>query len=99
MLYREFATLDDIHHTERVLERIIAFDDLIALMGVTLSSFKANTFLTYQNLLLTLWAGYELQVNDATKILRPLSLSQLKGLYSRLWEQGAAPRHIKVSMR
>jgi len=99
VLYREFATLADIHRTERRVERIIAFDDLIALMGIELPRFKANTFLTYQNLLLTLWAGHELQVNKDARVLQPLSLTQLKAFYSRLWEAGQMPRRIKEDMR
>ena len=99
VLYREFATLADIHHTERLFEEIIAYDDLIALMGIEVPPFKANTFLTYQNLLLTLWAVKEVSPEQDDKVLRLLRLPQLKRFYGGLWEKDATPRHIKAGMR
>lgn len=99
VLYREFATLEDIRHTNRLLENIVAFDDLIALMGVELSSLKANTFLTYQNLLLTLWAGHEVKPDEEGNVLRLLTLPELKRFYAGLWEEDVTPRRIKAAAR
>lgn len=99
VLYREFATLEDIDRTGRQLDRIIAYDDLIALMGVKISAFKADTFLNHRNLLLTLWARHELSVAGDDTVLQPLTLAQLKRFHGRLWSEEGPPRRMKEGVR
>lgn len=98
-LYRDFATLDDIHQTEQVLAQIIAFDDLLSLMEIDISASSSAGFLTYQNLLLTLWANRYLSVPGDGKTPRPLSLNQFRDFFQILWKSGAQPRQIKDAMR
>ena len=55
-LYREFQTTDDIRTTDHRLDRIISLDKLFELLGIEASQEQAHPPLTYQNLLLTMWA-------------------------------------------
>jgi len=99
VLYREFATLEDIRHTEGVLAEIIAADDLLALMAVQTPTLKSATFLTCHNLLLTLWANHFLGMGPDLHAPVPLGVDQLRNFLEALWERGAAPHRIKDSMR
>jgi hypothetical protein len=98
-LYREFATLDDIGHTERILAEIIAVDDLLALLAAQTPREKSTTFLTCHNLLLTLWANHHLGMEQDPQAPVPLTVDQLRSFLQALWEPDTAPRRIKDSLR
>lgn len=98
-LYREFAALAEIHHTQRILEQIMAWDDLLALMKIEVSALQTRTFLTFQNLVLTLWANHCQGDDVVLASPQPLTLDQFKALFATLWEEGPAPRRIKKQMR
>lgn len=53
-LYREFNSIQDIHDTETALNEIIEFDDLLSHIGIKIDT-AFEGFLTFKNLLLTLW--------------------------------------------
>ena len=74
VLYREFSTLGEIRETEKVLDQIKAVDDLFSLMDINLARPSAYGFLTYKNLVLTLWVCHIFGI--PTDILQPLSLKQ-----------------------
>jgi hypothetical protein len=74
VLYRDFSTLDEIRETEKVLDQIKAVDDLFSLMDINLARPSSYGFLTYKNLVLTLWACHIFGV--PTDILQPLSMKQ-----------------------
>ncbi len=99
VLYREFSSLADIRTTGAVLEQIIAFDDLLALMGIHSLSMETQTFLTYQNLVLTLWANHVLGMDEDPGTPRPLSLEQFKDFFQTLWQDGPLTRTIRQSRR
>ena len=98
-LYREFATLADIQKIEQKLDDIFALDDLLALMGLDPNALKTTGHLTYQNLLLTLWANTYLKLPHKIGGLRPLTLEEFRPLFAALWQVQVKPRRIRKAMR
>jgi hypothetical protein len=98
-LYREFATIADIQHTEAILKDIIAFDDLLSLMALEINPKRLPPFLTYQNLLLTLWANHHLAMGAGDAAPVPLTRSQFNDFFQKLWQSDAPPRCISDAMR
>lgn len=98
LLYREFKTIEEIRNLEDRLEELMDYDDLFSLISIDFSLFP-NTYLNYKNLLLTLWACHYLEIENG----RPLSIDELKDLFSVLWaEDKKDERHgrsIKISMK
>jgi hypothetical protein len=82
VLYREFASLDEIQETENVFNQIKAVDELLSLMTINLASPSSYGFLTYKNLILTLWARHYLGVS--VKKVQPITLKQFKVFYEKL---------------
>ena len=82
VLYREFLTLDEIRDTEKALDQIKAVDDLLSLMTINLDRPSSYGFLTYKNLILTLWARHYL--GRSTKKLTPLGLDKFRTFYESL---------------
>ncbi len=95
-IYREFFSIDDIKETENILNDIMACDDLLSLMNIKLKSPSAYGFLTFKNLILTLWAKYVSGLSDDP---RPLTLNQFKGFYAKLWDAEKKPHKITDSMK
>jgi hypothetical protein len=62
VLYREFSSLEDIRMTEDSFNQIKAVDNLLSLMTITLAHPASYGFLTYKNLVLTLWARHYLKL-------------------------------------
>ncbi len=98
-LYREFAKLSDIRHTESVLAQIIAFDDLLSLMALDINVSRLPSFLTYQNLLLTMWANHTLAMSAGVQSPVPLTADQFYPFFQSLWELDAPPRRISDDIR
>jgi hypothetical protein len=92
VLYREFATYEDILNTQAVLKSIMAFDDILALMKIEPP--RSYDTLTSQNLILTLWANHHLEMADDPKRVHPLTLQQFRAFFNELWEPDAGPRRI-----
>ncbi|TES93328.1 MAG: hypothetical protein E3J94_01610, partial [Desulfobacteraceae bacterium] len=63
MLYREFVSMEDIRVTEKALNEIVAFDDLLFLMAIEPEP-VIDGFLTYKNFVLTLWARNYLGLSE-----------------------------------
>ncbi|MFC1885630.1 DUF6178 family protein [Thermodesulfobacteriota bacterium] len=95
-LYREFISFEDIEKTEDALNDVIAFDDLLSLIPVDIDSISSGVFLTYKNLILTLWAGYYLGLPDAFGCLK---VDQFIRFFDDLWVESQKPRRIKRSMK
>jgi hypothetical protein len=93
VLYREFASLQDVEQTAGVFREAQAVDRLLALMQPPLKSPKAFGFLTWKNLLLTLWAGR--RIGRPAEELSPLPLKEFTRFYDELLPglppAGAAP--------
>ncbi len=96
VLYREFASYDDIRKTENILNEIIAFDDLLSFIPVAVDSISSGVFLTYKNLILTLWARHYLGLPDD---FSRLPFDQFTRFFDDLWAKKQKPRRIKRSMK
>jgi hypothetical protein len=102
VLYREFATLEDIRKIEKIFNQIVGVDDLLALMNIKIDSASQYGFLTYKNLLLTLWARRYRRLK--TTKLKPLTIKQLLPFFEKLLpgqvDSGGEPtRKIPVEMK
>lgn len=96
VMYREFMSLDDLKAAESALNDILAFDDLLSLMDIEVKPLSSYRFLTYKNLLLTLWVR---EYIGLTGEARPLTLEEFTGFFSALWEPDEKPRKIRTSMK
>ena len=94
--YRDFQTCDEIAATRRGLEQIAAMDHLFKCMDIPTAPLAHIHFLTYKNLLLTLWARSSLAIapieKDASTIA--ISVSAFRPLYAALWSQAEGRRRI-----
>lgn len=95
-LYREFGFNEDLFQTERVLNVVMALDDLFARMHITIRPISANTLLNHKNLLLTLWGRYFLKLS---KDIHPLALVEFKKLFNDLWTDAGIPRCIRQPVK
>ena len=95
VLYREFISMEDIKKTENALNEIIALDELLSRMTIQLDP-VANGFITYKNLVLTLWVNYYLGLPE-----EPLSitLDEFKLFFDDLWAGKDKPRKTSQSMK
>jgi hypothetical protein len=82
LLYREFASLEDIRQTEAVFDQVVAVDDLLSLMNIRLDSPSHYGFLTFKNLLLTMWARHYRRLKGEK--LKPLTLKQFRPFFETL---------------
>jgi hypothetical protein len=82
VLYREFLSLDEIRETENSFNQIKAVDELLSLMSINLASPSSYGFLTYKNLILTLWARHYL--GRSVKKVQPIALKQFSVFYEKL---------------
>ncbi|MGD9247282.1 MAG: DUF6178 family protein [Desulfobacteraceae bacterium] len=99
VLYREFACIQDIERTQDRIDRIKAFDDLLCLMNVKIGHFRSEELLTYENLILTLWANHHLNMGKEPNFPQPLTMEQFGRLFDELWQPGSQPRQISNSSR
>ncbi|RJQ67363.1 MAG: hypothetical protein C4519_24530 [Desulfobacteraceae bacterium] len=99
VLYREFETLADVEKTARVLDEIVAMDDLLSRMALEVGPVQSDTFVTCHNVLLTMWAAAYLRMDVPPVRPAVLSLDRFRQFFEELWVPGAKPRRIKDSMR
>lgn len=102
LLYREFAAREDIAAADRVLKQVQAVDRLFSVMNIRLEAPSRYRFLTWKNLLLTLWARQRLGRMKAG--LQPLALNSFRRFFTELLpgEPPAAdlpPRRIPDPMK
>ena len=104
VLYREFASLEDIRQTEAVFNQVVAVDDLLSLMNIKLDSPSRYGFLTFKNLLLTLWARHSRRLKGEK--LKALTLKQFRPFFEKLLPgridpdcqtAGKIPRQMKTA--
>jgi hypothetical protein len=82
VLYREFESLEDVRSTEVAFSQIKAMDGLLSLMSIDIERPSAYGFLTYKNLILTLWARHYLKLSVAK--LKPLAQNEFKPFFDQL---------------
>ena len=102
VLYREFASLEDIRKIEKIFNQIVGVDDLLALMNIKIDSVSQYGFLTYKNLLLTLWARRYRRLKST--LLKPLTVKQFHPFFEKLLpgqvdSAGESARKIPVEMK
>ena len=98
-LYRDFSTLAEIEQTETQLNHMIAFDDLISLMGVEIAQLRTDLLLTHENLLLTMWANHHLNMDTAPNSPRLLKREQFSRLFNELWQNNTEPKKVSDTIR
>jgi hypothetical protein len=94
VLYRDFASVDDISGTEAIFKQVVAVDDLLSLMNVKIEPAARQGFLTYKNLLLTLWVRHDLKLKE--RQLQPLTLKQFLPFFEKLLPGKADPDATRV---
>jgi hypothetical protein len=91
VLYREFYSMTDIAASEKVLEQVIALDELLGLMDDFPFQPPPGRLVTWKSLMLTLWArhatGYE-----GSRLALPLEV--FRPFYGELWEGRLPSRRI-----
>lgn len=102
VLYREFSRLEDIRSTEGIFKQIKAVDELLSLMDFVLAHPSSYGFLTYKNLILTLWARHFL--NLPAEPLQPIPLKKFRPFFNDLLsgqpDSGAEkPRSVPQAMK
>lgn len=95
VLYREFHAMADIAETESVLSQVIALDELLGLME-DLPPRPRRRLLTWQSLLLTLWARRATGYDGAAPAL-PVPV--FRPFYEELWEGDLPARRIRDAAR
>lgn len=94
-LYREFASIDEIDESERILNHIIDFDMLLSLMDIKVKP-APDIFLNHKSLVLTAWAHHVL---GHTEDFPMLSLSHFKTVFKKLWSKETTPRTVRRAMK
>lgn len=95
VLYRDFFSLEEIKTTEKVLDRVFAFDRLFLRMNLKVKPELVTATVNYKNLLLTLWSRSCLGLSEE---LQPVRMKDFKPFYDGLWEP-SAPRRITLSTK
>jgi len=94
-LYRDFLSLSDMTESSKILEEIIALDDLFSLIDTDIKHVKGRS-LNYKNLLLTLFAGYRIGLQkDAV----PLPYDDFTHFFATLWTGRGKSRRIDLSVK
>ncbi len=96
VLYRDFASVDDIVETEAIFNQVVAVDDVLSLMNIEIELSAKYGFLTYKNLLLTLWVRHYRKLKE--RKLKPLTLKQFLPFFEKLLPEKMDPGSEKVSV-
>ena len=95
-IYREFGSVDDLKQSESVLSSIISMDNLLSLMEIQLDPFITRRFLTYKNLLLTLWVIEQVGAGEDIRLLR---IEEFREFFVELWQHGGEYPCIKKEIK
>ena len=83
-LYRDFADMEEIAWSRRQLDQIQQIDRLLDRLNPILATESAHGFLTYKNLLLTLWARHRLGLTENG---HPMALKDFRSFFKTLFPQ------------
>ena len=89
-LYREFESHDDIKKTEGILNEISEMDKLYSQISININPFYGS-FLTYKNLILTLWVRNYMDLHDKTG---PLSFDEFKSFFHSIFADPVGKRSL-----
>ncbi|MGD8991206.1 MAG: DUF6178 family protein [Desulfobacterales bacterium] len=87
VLYREFATVEDIGKSKAIFDQVVAVDNLLSVMNIKMDAPAQYGFLTYKNLLLTLWARHMRRLKGEK--LKPLTRKQFVPFFGKLLPEAA----------
>ncbi|RJQ55382.1 MAG: hypothetical protein C4530_16095 [Desulfobacteraceae bacterium] len=93
-LYREFASVEDVHSTAAAIEDIAAFDDLLSRMDIRIR--ENYRYMTHKSMLLTLWARHYLGLSET---FHSVSMDEFKRLFGDLFEGEALTPDIRHPRR
>jgi hypothetical protein len=101
VLYREFASPQDLAQTGDVLREVQAVDRLLAILNPPVATAGRPAGLTWKNLLLTLWARGRLGM--AADTFQPLAVQAFRPFFDRLFGSAAVgaaePRRIPDAVK
>jgi hypothetical protein len=100
VLYREFASPEDLAHTGGVLREVQAVDRLLGILNPPAPAAGRPAGLTWKSLLLTRWARHRLGL--ATDALQPLAVKAFRPFFDRLFGgagAAAGPRRIPDALK
>jgi hypothetical protein len=97
-LYRDFGSLADIREAAKALNEAMTFDKLLSFMNIDTGGFPDQRFITFQEIMLTLWAKDRIGLPPGDR-LRPIPLEKFRPFYKRLWDSGENSRRIKDSVK
>ena len=80
--YREFASAADVEGTRRQLRQIQTLDRLLGAMNLDRRTMPTGRFITFYNLLLTLWARHRLGLAEE---VRPLTTEAFRPFFTALF--------------
>lgn len=92
--YRNFRTIPDLTRTGRLLDQIMALDEVLKKLCVDVSSFTEG-FLTYKTLILTLWAKNRLKLPPD---LRPIDIRSFKQFFAALFDSRGAEKKGTIQL-
>lgn len=95
-MYREFATVEDLRQTEVLLTDIIAIDSLLSMLDINLGPLATRRFLTYKNLLLTLWVLYRIGSGNDIRLVK---LDEFREIFSNLWQPDRESPRIRTEVK
>lgn len=87
-MYREFTSMTDIQKTEEAVSDIIRFDTLFSVLDISFEPLSSY-FVTYKNLLLTLWARAQLGLDSK---LLPIELDRFRVFFQIIFEESPESR-------
>lgn len=99
--YRDFRSSAEIRITRKGLEQLMTADQVLGDMQISVASLSDARFLTYKNLLLTLWsrAWLNLPSIDLQTTTIAVPVSDFKRFYTALWTDQAGMRIIDDSKK
>jgi hypothetical protein len=100
VLYREFASPEDLAHTGGVLREVQAVDRLLGIISPQVPGAGRPAGLTWKSLLLTRWARHRLRLD--AKALQPLAVQAFRPFFDRLFGgagAAAGPRRIPDAVK
>lgn len=95
--YRDFRTREEIDTTRGRLDRLMALDQVLGDMRLSLGSLADTQFITFKNLLLTLWSRAWLDLSPPNRATTAIAvpLPDFRRFYTALWAVQADRRLIE----
>lgn len=95
VLYRDFLSSEDIRHTEKMLDHIIAADSLLSLVQISPRPMP-DRFMTWKSCILTAWARHCLGLAETSE---PVPMKDFRRFFPELWEPAGDSRKIRDEMK